>query len=118
MQSLKLIDGDLVFDGGELQMIDGPEELAQSVRIALGTNKGEWWLDPDFGIDFSLFFGKDLSQEEMREEIRQALHQNDWISTVEDITIVADRIARKQSISFIATALSGDTITGEVMIDA
>ncbi|UVI28160.1 DUF2634 domain-containing protein [Paenibacillus spongiae] len=117
MQSLLLIDGDLVFEAGDLVMIEGPAEQAQCVRITLGTNKGEWFLDPDLGIDFKLFLGKNLNREEMIEELREGLHQLDFISTVEDIEINQDHTTRRQLISFTATTINGETLTEEVIVD-
>ncbi|CAH8249327.1 hypothetical protein WJ0W_006513 [Paenibacillus melissococcoides] len=38
--------GDLIFADGELQMVSGPEEIAQAARVVLGTNLDEWFLDP------------------------------------------------------------------------
>lgn len=118
MQSLKLANGDLVIEGGELLMVEGPEELAQSVRLTLGTNKGEWFLDPDMGIDFAVFNAKQPSIEAMRDEIRAGLHQEPRIATVEEIDIMSDRVARTQLVTFVATATNGDTVTEGVEVNA
>ncbi|MFE0394759.1 DUF2634 domain-containing protein [Paenibacillus lactis] len=117
MQSLLLTNGDLVFDGDELVMVDGPDEQAQCIRITLGTNKNEWFLDPDLGISFERFLGKNLSQEEMIEELREGLHQLEFIDTVDDITITQDTRSRKQLITFTATTMDGEVIDQEVMLD-
>lgn len=118
MQSLLLIDGDLVFENGELSVISGADDQAQCVRITLGTNKGEWFLDTEKGINFDVFLGKNLSEEEMIEELRGGIHQNDFIASVEDISITQDRSSRKQSITFVATTTTGEIITGEATIGA
>lgn len=119
MQSLKLVDGDLVFDeNGELVIIEGSEEVAQCAGLALGTNQGEWFLNPGMGIRFRAFLEKKQSEEEMREQIRQGLFQEPRIRTVESIAINIDRLKREITIHFTATAENGDVIEREVMIDA
>jgi phage baseplate assembly protein W len=118
MKTLKLADGDLVFERGTLQMIEGPEEIAQCCEIILGTNQGEWFLNPDMGIPFTAFTGKNLSQEQMIEELRAGLAQEPRIQTVEEILITADGKERTLTVSFVATAVDGAIIRKEVAINA
>ncbi|MEY9097063.1 DUF2634 domain-containing protein [Paenibacillus sp. RC84] len=117
MLSLKLQDGDLVFENGELVMIEGPEELRQCVEINLSTNKGEWFLNPNAGIRFSRFLGKNPSEEAMRDEIRKGLLQDTRIKTVDDISFEYDRPNRMMNITFRATATDGEEIRGEVPVN-
>lgn len=116
MQSLLLVDGDLIFNNDELAMINGQEEQVQCVRINLSTNKGEWFLDPDMGIDFGLFLGKNLAVEEMTEELRDALHQLDFIDSVDDIQIRQNRTTRQQHVIFTFTT-DGEMLTEEMDIN-
>ncbi|WP_289142927.1 DUF2634 domain-containing protein [uncultured Brevibacillus sp.] len=119
MQSLKLVNGDIVFDeNGELIMIEGPEEVAQCAADVLGTNKKEWFLNPLKGIKFRAFLDKYQSEEEMREEIRQGLFQEPRIKTVESIHFTIDRKKRTIEIHFQATADTGERINEAVTIDA
>ncbi|MDR9857880.1 DUF2634 domain-containing protein [Paenibacillus sp. VCA1] len=119
MQSFKLIDGDIVFNSsGDLEMIDGDEELAQCCDIALGTNTGEWFLNPEMGIDFSLFLGKHLSEEQMRDEINRGLLQEERISSVNEIVFNPDEKSRVMEVSFVATKADGEGIQSEVKIGA
>ncbi|TDF92160.1 DUF2634 domain-containing protein [Paenibacillus piri] len=114
MQSFKLVDGDLVLEHGELQMIDGADELAQCVKSALGTNKGEWFMQPELGIKFRAFEGKQWNEEEMREQIRQGLFQETRIQTVDTIHFDYDLPNRAMKVHFTATAKDGATIESEV----
>ncbi|MBW7452433.1 DUF2634 domain-containing protein [Paenibacillus sepulcri] len=118
MKSLKLVDGDLVFEDGQLLMVEGPEELAQSVQLILGTNKGEWFLNLELGINFDVFNAKQPDMEVMRDEIRAGLHQNPRIATVEEINIISDRTSRMQQVSFVATSVDGETVTEGVEVNA
>lgn len=114
MQSFQLKDGDLVFEGAELAVIEGGEELAQCAEIVLGTNKNEWFLNPAMGIDFKKFVGKGLSEAARREEIRQGLRQEPRIQTVESIEFQDDTQLRTSSIKFVAKGTLGELAIGEV----
>lgn len=58
MQGFKLVDGDVAIENNIVQMTSGAELLRQTVETVLNTNKGEWWLNPDEGINFSNILGK------------------------------------------------------------
>jgi phage baseplate assembly protein W len=58
MQGFEMINGDIVIKNGEIQMISGANLLKQTVEMILNTNQGEWWLDPDEGINFNNILGK------------------------------------------------------------
>ena len=58
MQGFKLNNGDVVIENGEIQMTSGADLTRQTVETVLNTNKGEWWLNPDEGINFSNILGK------------------------------------------------------------
>ncbi|GED69383.1 DUF2634 domain-containing protein [Brevibacillus reuszeri] len=119
MLSLKLVNGDLAFDeDGELLTIEGPEEIAQCAAITLGTNKNEWFLNPQMGIRFMAFLDKKQSEEEMREEIRQGLFQEPRIKTVESIDFSIDRKKRELEVRFQATAIDGALINEVVTLHA
>lgn len=114
MLSLKVDDtGDLVFSGGELQMVSGPEEIAQCCRMAIGTNKGEWFLDLDFGVDFSRILGKGVTDEDVRDELTEGMFQDPRVQTVDAVNVVFDRSARKFTADIKATGINGDVITVE-----
>ncbi|OMD05759.1 DUF2634 domain-containing protein [Paenibacillus sp. FSL R5-0636] len=114
MFTLKIDDtGDIELKSGQLQMVSGQDEIAQSCRIILGINKGEWFLNPELGIDHSKFLGKGVSEDEMRDEIMSGLLQEPRVQTVESIDIEIDRANRSLVISFVATSKEGQVITAE-----
>lgn len=51
-------NGDLLIKNGEIQMVSGAELTQQKVKTVLSTNKGEWSLNVDEGIDFKNILGK------------------------------------------------------------
>lgn len=50
--------GDVVIQKGEIQMIHGKELTAQTIKSVLGTQKGEWFLNWDEGINLDNILGK------------------------------------------------------------
>ncbi|OPA77521.1 hypothetical protein BVG16_13805 [Paenibacillus selenitireducens] len=119
MQSLKLIDGDLVIEGGDLLMIDGVGEVIQCADLVLGTNQNEWFLNPPLGIDFGLFRGKNPDEEMMKEDIRRALHDHEpRIQSVDQIDFTYDMKNRNMEITFLATTTEGKQLRSEVGLDA
>lgn len=83
MKTFKMIDDDLVFDDtGNLVMIDGYEEVRQSIERILTTNKNEWFLNIDFGLDYSSIRGKGKTKEEIELALREAIYQDNRITDV------------------------------------
>jgi phage baseplate assembly protein W len=112
--SPKLINGDFVIENGELVMVSGAQELAQSCELVLGTNKGEWFLNPGLGIEFPKIQGKHVSAEAVQEQIRGGLRQETRIKTVDSISVQLDTTNRQMTASFTATAIDDTTVTGGV----
>ncbi|KEQ22883.1 contractile injection system sheath initiator [Paenibacillus tyrfis] len=110
MQSPKLINGDLVFENYELVMVEEVEELAQCCEIVLGTNRGEWFLNPSMGIDFKKVTGKHISLEAAKQQIREGLRQESRISSVDEIIVRPDDKRRTCDVSFVAYSTDGERI--------
>ena len=115
MQSLKLSEtGDLLMNvAGDLVVVDGTEEVAQCCHIGIGTNKGEWFLNPDMGITFSKFLGKQLNEEDMRDELIQGLMQEERIQSVDLIKFAIDAKSRTLLVTFDATSTGGERVKAE-----
>lgn len=117
MQSIRLIDGDFQFDdAGNIILIEGTEEVAQCCEITLGTRAGEWFLNPELGIDFDLFLGKSIHEEEARDELIRAILTDERIESVDDVTFEMDRPARTMTVSFVATSIDGEMVEAEGVI--
>ena len=103
--------GDVVIKSGAVQMVNGNELLKQTIKTILGTNKGEWPLNPDEGIAFSNVLGKGISEELIMEEIQQGLTQVDEELTLTNFTM--SNVGRKYKITFTAQNSAGEEVSGE-----
>jgi phage baseplate assembly protein W len=99
MISPKLEGGDLVVENGNLIMISGDEELIQSVQSILRTRKGEFFLDPEYGLSYDNLLGKGASEAEIRDDIIEALSKDDRIGTVTNISFVKEGRTLKISLT-------------------
>lgn len=62
--------GDIVINKNELEMVEGNDELVQSVWKRLSVNVNEWFLDTEFGLNYSVFMDEKIYDEQL---IRSAL---------------------------------------------
>jgi phage baseplate assembly protein W len=118
MKDIQLLNDDIAMDKGDFLLVEGPEELRQTVYIGMQTNQGEWFLNPDVGMRHSTFVGKKPNEESMRAEVVQGVMQDDRIRTVGEVHFEQDSKARKLSVSFKATATDGTALQDEVNINA
>ncbi|MCM3598722.1 DUF2634 domain-containing protein [Metabacillus idriensis] len=89
MKSFMLdLNGDFVLHNSSFVIIEGDEELAQQVRIAIHTSKGEWFLDPDEGMDRSPLVAKIFDEQAAKDSIIEALEIVSEPLIVEDIYFV------------------------------
>ena len=118
MKDLQLKDGDLVIRQNDISLVYGRDEVAQSILNALGTNREEFELEPDMGIEFFNILGKGKTEEDIQAEIFEGLSQEERIETVDDILVTFDSVNRKVDIRFSVTTVEGDIINGEVDYNA
>lgn len=119
MLSVKINEnGDIELDAsGNPIQIAGPEETRQEVEVYMQTNKREWFLDPELGMEHSEFRGKNVVDDLIRINIIDALEQTDRFVSLDSIEVSRNRVKRKLDVSFIATMTEG-IIDEVVAIDA
>ncbi len=84
MKAFKLDSkGDLVIENGDFVMVEGNEELTQSLDRILTTNIEEWFLDPVFGLDYKAIQGKGRDVESIKLAIKEAIYQEERIKSAE-----------------------------------
>lgn len=68
-------NGDVVIQKNKIVMISDKALTLQTVRSIIGTNKGEWFLNTDEGINFDNLHGKNPDYDAIKGEIAQGLSQ-------------------------------------------
>lgn len=105
-------NGDVIIEKNKIKMVDGTELIRQTVQIVLGTNKNEWFLNTDEGIDFNNLLGKKKDDEIIRNEIIQGLQQVDSSFVLETFNFDFDSKKRTLTISFKVKNSDGETVSG------
>jgi hypothetical protein len=111
MKSLKLdANGDLAMENGSFIWIDGEDAIAQQLRISIQTIKGEWFLDPEDGMDMGPIFSKVFDENEAKNSVIEAALQVPDIVSVEDIAFTRNTVTRKMEIDLSVTKQDGTAI--------
>jgi phage baseplate assembly protein W len=90
-------DNDFEFnpDQNKLELIQDAPNALQAVRILLHTIKGEIKFFSDFGIDIPLLMDKNISDDNLKSAVSEALCKDPRVNSIDKITIErkkADRI--------------------------
>lgn len=92
MKGFKLTsNGDVEILNNQIQMIEGNELLRQTVECVLGTNKGEWVLNPNEGITFRNILGKKQTEQQQDNKAMVGYYQN----KIADMKAEENALARK-----------------------
>lgn len=91
-------DGDLSMTDGRINEAEDAELMRETLRAVWSTNQGEWDGDPEEGIIFSNFLGKDPDEEEMRAELETALEKVSDTATITSFEVEKDRASRTMKI--------------------
>ena len=68
--------GDIIVSKtGKITFTSGKDLKRQTIETVLQTNRGEWFLNPDEGINFRAILGKNVKEEIVRDEVQQGIHQ-------------------------------------------
>lgn len=88
--------GDVIIQNGEIQMVYGANLTAQTVRSVLSTQKGEWFLDSNEGINLNNILGKKAVV------LDDTVNRNQYIVSKEnnaetdaELTALNERLARR-----------------------
>jgi len=79
---------------GQIALAAYEEDVAQAIRIILGTNPGERLMRPDFGAGLNAFVFEPINQttlESLRRRVREALVDWEPRIEVERVAVTADR---------------------------
>lgn len=103
--------GELVFDGGDLVLLDGVDAIAQHVRIALRLFKGECAFAPDEGVPWiQSLFTKPTRIQLVTAVLRRAILAVPGVTEINKFDLSFEPVGRRLSLSFAATTTSGAVI--------
>lgn len=71
-------------------MIEGDEEISQSLESIFRTRKGEWFLNENFGLDRTPLLAKRFDTTLAADAIAEAAAQEERIQQVESVTFRRD----------------------------
>ncbi len=104
--------GDVVIENGVVQIVEDDELTLQKVQTVTGTKRGEWFNNPDEGIDFRYLLGKNVTDEMAYGQILSGLKQVDSDFYINEFSRTVDPKTRKAEIKYTAKNGSvGTTIT-------
>jgi hypothetical protein len=114
--------GDLVIKNHDIALTDGDNLVAQTVKMVLSTNKGEWSLNHEEGINFRNILGKapvtsmannaqGYEEDLIKSEILQGLSQVDDTFFMTSCVTDIQKDTRTAHINFTAETDSGQQIS-------
>lgn len=107
---------DLSFsDSGMLETLEGDAASAQGVALTLGAWKGDFNLVSNHGTDYEQILGVTADEETIDEVFREAIFQEEQVSTVDELTVVQET-NRSLSIIWSGKLSNGDPISMEVNV--
>ena len=101
MKSIKFENGDMVFQYGQLLMVEDLEQKIQKTRCLLKTSLGELFYNTNLGLDFKKILSIDkmfLTDENKKMAIRECLSKDENIEQIQTIDIIEDVKKRKVEI--------------------
>lgn len=102
------VTGDLDLTGGDLNIVDGVDAIAQHVRIRLRTFLGEWFLDQRIGVPYyQQILVKNPATNTVRRILQEVVATTPGIVSVDDFSTDYDGPTRVLSVRFTATADGG-----------
>lgn len=107
-------NGDVKIEKNEIQMVEGDELLRQTIETNIATQKGEWFLDEEQGIDRSNVLGKGVTEEVVESEIESAIQQVDDTLNISEFNY--NVTGRKSKVNFKVVSEENDKeieVTGE-----
>lgn len=84
MKDFLVKNGDVVISGNDIQYVRDKELIRQKVSLVLQTNKGEWLLNADEGINFSVILIKNPNEDEILSTVIDGLKQIDETFVITD----------------------------------
>ena len=103
---------------GNLNLVDGIDEIIQNITTNILLIKGEWFIDIDSGVDyFSVVFNKQSTRTAIDEQFIIAIENTDNVIGLTSYSSTINRGTRELIIRFNAKTSIGNTGNQEVNIN-
>lgn len=114
MKNFKLDEnGDVIIKNNDIAMISDNDLLLQTIKTILGTNKREWFLNLNEGINFGNILKKNPEKDIIRDEILSGLLQVDssfylteFVYEIDDRNLTVKFTAKKADGTIISDVFS------------
>lgn len=118
MKDLKLDENnDVYFNGRSFEWIEGPDQVAQSIKLHLWTIQGEWAYNITIGIPWiEKIFQTDISQSQKEAILRNAIATHKYVNTVDELKFEVNYKLRSAWLEFRVTTYDGVTLFGKALI--
>lgn len=109
-------NGDIIISNGDIQMAHGAELTRSKIQTILGTKIGEWFFNRTEGTAHGEILNHrwgtpvGVGEEDVKSVILDALLQVDKTFLIKSCQCEFNKSERKLSVSFKATAKSGETV--------
>lgn len=80
-------DNDLDFEN-DLSLVEDGQEVKQSLEVILRTRKGEFFADPEMGLEQSSLLGKRYNKEIAATDIFEAIEQDGRVSDAQIVSMI------------------------------
>ncbi|MFV5926793.1 hypothetical protein ACLIKC_06890 [Klebsiella aerogenes] len=101
MIDFRLKDGEIAFQNGLLQYVDGAERVRQQLEFRLSLFRGEWFLDGDFGTPyFQSILGKQVTETGAINAIKSQILDVDGVTAINSFNWNFDRKNRLLTVEF------------------
>lgn len=101
MIDFRLKDGQIFFESGVLQYVDGAERVRQQLEVRLSIFRGEWFLDGEFGVPyFESILGKQITLNGALSAIKTEILAVDGVSKINTFEYNFDRKERLLTVNF------------------
>lgn len=108
MIDFKVVNGKWIFEGGNIQIVDGADRVRQQLEFRLSLWRGEWFLDSSFGTPYRQnILGKAMTLNGALASIKSEIMDIDGVSSITKFNYTFDRRQRKLSVDFEVTTPYG-----------
>jgi len=117
---IQVVSGDIVWGGGAISVVTDPlAALAQLLVSRLSMVLGEWFLDPDDGLDlYNSILGKSRGEGVIRQALRTRILGTPGVKALQSLSLELDGQTRALAIRIVvqATPTAASVVTGSTTI--